>query len=219
MRLLKIHKNELFTEILDQHLNPLSFAYSEERNHIKITINDSRFYFLFTSNKFSIFPFKNLYNSYEYLTNHHKFDEYFYQLRIFFRDWLKLVKSDVITEDKWETFITQSTELKFGENIRLKDSNLGYKEVQELNRKIIVAKNEIEKIELHKELLLAVFERLNYLGNSAKVIEAREDWSNLAKGVIITLLYQLNSQLNRETINHIMAIFKSTFDSYFDFSI
>ena len=219
MRLLRIHKNQLFTDILDEHLNPLSFAYIEDRNHIKITINDSRFYFLFTSNKFSIFPFKNLYNSYEYLTDHHHFDEYFYQLRVFFRDWLKLVKADVLTEDKWDTFINQSKKLKFGENKALKDSNLGYKEVQELSRKIISAKNEIEKLDFNKEYMLSIYERLNYLGNSAKVIEAREDWSNLAKGVIITLLYQLNPKVEKDIINQVMAIFKDTFDSYFEFFV
>ena len=207
----------LFNAILQSHLNPMDFEYTEARNDIKINVNSKRFYFNFTSDRFIIFPFKNLYTSHEYLTSNSNFDEYIYRLNMFFKDWLKLISSEMQTEDQWEAFIHKSKKVPMINSNSFTGDRMSYVEVQNLIKMLTQVKNSVEKMTIDKQIKADLFSKMNYLVNKAKTIEQKDDWINLSKGVLITELVKMNRQLKDSEFNAIMSMLKKAFQSFFTF--
>jgi len=207
----------LFDAIIASHLNPLDFEYKECRNDIKINVVNKHFYFNFTSDKFHIFPFKNLYTSHEYLTMNTNFDEYIYRLNGFFKDWLRLISLEMRTEDRWESFIKKSQKLPLVDSIRFDGDKMSYVEVQKLGRNIVSAKTAFENHRIPRETYIHLYEKLTYIANKSKTIELKEDWVNLAKGILITELVQINKTLDKSDFDTLIAILRKTFEGYFRF--
>lgn len=217
LRLLKIHKNMLFDAILDSHLNPSDFDYREDRQHIKINVHKRRFYFNFASDRFTIFPFKNLYTSHEYLTSNNNFEEYIYRLNLFFKDWLKLISLEMRTEDRWESFIKKSKNVPIIDSINFAGDKLGYVEVKDLAQNCMEAKKAIEKLNINAPIKIKIFETLAYLANRSKTIELKDDWINMAKGILISELVKINRNVYKEEFQKIMAILRIAFKPFFTF--
>jgi hypothetical protein len=219
MRLLKVHKNLLFENIVAQHLNPLDFEYKEERFDIKVQVPRQKFFFNFATDRFSIFPYKNLYSSYDYLVSDSNMDDYVKRLLYYFTDWLRLISTELRTEDKWAAFIQSSKNVPITDSEKFNGELLSYKEVQEFSGRVIESRKYFERLDIPFKLLHSLYQNLIYISNKSKTIESKHDWANLSKGVLITELVKLNKSLPHYQFEQLMAIIRNLFEKYFKFQL
>ena len=121
------------------------------------------------------------------------------------------------TQDRWESFIKKSKNVPIIDSINFAGDKLGYVEVKDLARNCIEAKKAIEKLKINAPIKLKIFETLAYLANRSKTIELKDDWINMAKGILISELVKINRNVYKEEFQKIMSILRIAFKPFFTF--
>ncbi len=215
MRLLPTQKNDIFDIIIDEGFNPKDFKFSEEslsQDEIVtyLKFKNTKYYFMFR--RVDNFYYEAQYSPAERsLEFQEKVRGGWKQFSIRIKRWLRHLKRETNTVDKWETFKKGLQLIPFSFDTNNKTENFSKDELKLIALKIDSVKHEIIKLQLPSDTIKQLNAKLDSLDKKADKL-SKTDWKALFIGTIFTIIFNL--AIPPETAKTIWEIIRQAFKHY-----
>jgi|GEM_PF-777152 len=198
MKLLISQKDQIFDIIEREDLSPFLFEFIEDQKNIvsrdestTLSFKRSNFYFKFEYRKFD-----NVRSGHYFIYSpalssiiSEGFSLSWENQLAHFEKWLKYLKREIQSPNKWARLEREIDEVKIG--FIGGEGKFSFKECAELKDKINILKSRIKGLDLSKDQVTEINSKLDLLVESAKTL-SKFDWKSLFIGTIISITIQLS---------------------------
>lgn len=215
MKLLLTQKNDIFDIILDEGLNPKDFKFTEEllmKDEIVtyMRYKTTKYYFMFRS--FGVSGYRTEYSPAEKsLEGAESVRGGWKQFSTRIRRWLRHLKRETNTVDKWDTFKKGLQLIPFAFDADNKTEKFSADELKLIELKIDTIKHEIKKLELPNDTINQLNIKLDSLNDKAEKL-SKTDWKELFIGAIMGTIFNL--AIPSDAAKTIWEIIRHTFKQY-----